>query len=332
MQSPLDLTLLVNSSIPEALDLTVAIPTYNGASRLPEVLNALQSQVGTENLRWEVIIVDNNSTDNTAEVVRSYQAARSPFFQLRYVLETQQGAAFARLKAVKEARGNAIGFLDDDTIPASDWVAAACAFAEKHPKAGAFGSQVHGDYEVEPPENFEKIASFFAITERGDLPHLYDPKLKILPPSAGLVVRRQAWLENVPERPFLMGRSNRSILNSEDLEVVLYIQNAGWEIWYNSKMHLYHKIPKQRLEKEYLLYLIRSTGLARHHIRMLRLKPWQRPILFPVGLARDIVKAIAYFLKHHKQLKKDIVTACEFEFLISSIQSPFYLWQIKNNK
>lgn len=311
------------------VDLTVAIPTYNGATRLPQVLDQLRSQTGTENINWEILIVDNNSKDNTAEVVQNYQQDQFNSVPVKYCLETQQGAAFARKRAVEESTASLIGFLDDDTIPALDWVAQAYQFAQEHPQAGAFGSQVHGVYEVEPPPNFQQIASFFAITERGDQPHLYDPKIKMLPPSAGLVVRRQVWLDYVPEKPFLSGRSSQSILNSEDLEVVMYIQNAGWEIWYNSAMHLYHQIPQQRLERDYLLYLVRSTGLARHYIRMLRLKPWQRPLLFPVGLANDIRKALTYYLKHRNELKTDVVVACQMEFLRSSVISPFYL--LKNN-
>ncbi|MEC4893995.1 MAG: hormogonium polysaccharide biosynthesis glycosyltransferase HpsE [Oscillatoria sp. PMC 1051.18] len=310
------------------IDLTVAIPTYNGAKRLPLVLEKLHEQVDTENIAWEIIIVDNNSTDETAQIVRDYQANWQKPFPLKYCLETEQGAAFARKKAIQEAQGNLIGFLDDDTLPAPNWVAAAYKFAREHPQAGAYGSQVHGDYEVEPPANFDRIASFFAITERGDKPHLYEPSLKMLPPSAGLVVRKQAWCENVPEQPFLSGRSGKSILNSEDLEVVMYIQNAGWEVWYNSQMEIYHQIKRDRLTREYLLYLMRSTGLARHHIRMLRLKPWQRPLFFPLGLAKDLQKAIAYFLKNRNLLEKDVVAACEMEFLRSSVISPFYLWRI----
>ncbi|MGL5084033.1 MAG: hormogonium polysaccharide biosynthesis glycosyltransferase HpsE [Microcoleaceae cyanobacterium] len=303
-------------------DFTVAIPTYNGAKRLPEVLEKLRSQTNLESLSWEVIVVDNNSTDNTSEVIRHYQ---ENWPELRYFVESQQGAAFARKRAIMEAQAPLIGFLDDDTLPALDWVAAAYEFSQVHPKAGAYGSQVHGVYEVEPPEGFERIASFFAVTERGSQPHRYEPQMKMLPPSAGLVVRKHAWEENVPEKPFLSGRSGQSILNSEDLEVVMYIQNAGWEVWYNSDMHLYHQIPKQRLEREYLLYLVRSTGLARHYIRMLRLKPWQRPILFPIGFANDLRKALIYYLKHQKELETNTVLACEMEFLRSSIVSPFYL-------
>ncbi|OIP68188.1 MAG: glycosyl transferase [Oscillatoriales cyanobacterium CG2_30_40_61] len=309
------------------VDITIAIPTYNGATRLPAVLEKLQLQTGTEKIKWEIIIIDNNSTDNTAKIVKNYQQNWLDNVPLKYSLETQQGAAFARKRAIKESESLLIGFLDDDTLPALDWVEKAYKFAQEHPQAGAFGSQIHGVYEVEPPANFNRISSFFAITERGKTPHLYEPKIKMLPPSAGLVVRRQVWLENVPEKTFLSGRSSQSILNSEDLEAIMYIQNTGWEIWYNSEMHLYHQIPKQRLERDYLLFLMRSTGLARHHIRMLRLKPWQRPLLFPVGLANDIRKAIAYYLKHRQELKTDVVAACEMEFLKSSVISPFYLWK-----
>jgi len=310
------------------VDLTVAIPTYNGATRLPAVLDRLREQKGTEHITWEVIVADNNSQDDTTQIVREYQANWPQSSPLKYVLETQQGAAFARLKAIREAQGKWVGFLDDDTLPNSHWVAAAHRFSQAHPKAGAYGSQIHGDYEVEPPPNFDRISSFFAIVERGSESLIYHPKMKMLPPSAGLVVRKQAWLDNVPDRPFLSGRSGRSILNSEDLEVILYIQNAGWEIWYNPEMEIYHQIPSDRLQRDYLLYLVRSTGLARHHIRMLRLKPWQRPLLFPLGLARDIYKAFIYFLKHRQHLASDDVVACEMEFLRSSIVSPFYLWKL----
>ncbi|SKB12235.1 Glycosyl transferase family 2 [Planktothrix sp. PCC 11201] len=309
------------------VDITIAIPTYNGATRLPAVLEKLRSQTGTEQINWEIIIVDNNSTDSTAELVKTYQDNWSDIVPLKCVLETEQGAAFARKRAIKESESLLIGFLDDDTLPALDWVEKAYEFAQNHPKAGAFGSQIHGVYEAETPTNFNRISSFFAITERGDSPHLYEPKMKMLPPSAGLVVRCQVWLETVPEDTFLSGRSSQSILNSEDLEAIMYIQNAGWEIWYNSEMHLYHQIPKQRLERDYLLFLMRSTGLARHHIRMLRLKPWQRPLLFPLGLGNDMRKAIAYYLKHRKELKTDVVAACEMEFLKSTVISPFYLWK-----
>jgi glycosyltransferase involved in cell wall biosynthesis len=308
------------------VDFTVAIPTYNGEKRLPEVLERLRSQTGTEHFTWEIIVVDNNSTDNTANVVRHYQANWPTTSLLKYSFEAEQGAAFARARAVREASGTFIGFLDDDTVPSPDWLVAAYTFGQEHPAAGAYGSQIHGDFEVEPSASFRKVAYFLAIIERGSQAHRYEPRMKMLPPSAGLVVRKQAWVENVPSRPFLTGRAGRSMLTSEDLEALMYIQKAGWEIWYNPNMHISHKIPRHRMERTYLISLVQGIGLARHHIRMLRLKPWQRPLIFPIGLANDLRKVISHFIKYRKLLKNDIAAACEMEFLFSSLISPFYLW------
>lgn len=308
------------------IDFTVVIPTYNGEKKVGAVLDSLKLQQFTQNLNWEIIVIDNNSTDNTAKLIHEYQENWQEDCQLKYFCEEKQGAAFARKRGIKEANSSLVGFLDDDNLPHPDWVQSAYDFAEQYPQAGAYGSRVNGDYEIEPPENFERIASFFAITNRGAQPHLYQPAMKILPTTAGLVVRKQAWQANVPDKSFLSGRSDQSILNSEDLEVILYIQNAGWEIWYNPDMQIDHKIPRSRLERKYLLFLMHSTGLARHYIRMLRFKPWQRPLIFPFGLANDTRKAIFYFLRNWAILKQDTVAACEMQFLWSSVMSPFYLW------
>lgn len=180
------------------VDFTVVIPTYNGAQRLPRVLETLRSQSISDSCTWEVVIVDNNSTDGTAAVVENYQSNWLAPVSLRYVTEPRQGLAYARQCGVEAANGKWVGFLDDDTAPDQNWVTAAYRFGEEHPQAGAYGGQIHGDFEVPPPENFERIKSFLAIKERGPTPHLYQPDVLILPPGAGLVIRKQAWLEAVP--------------------------------------------------------------------------------------------------------------------------------------
>lgn len=312
--------------MPESLDFTVAIPTYNGASRLPELLERLQNQVDTENIIWEIIVVDNNSTDNTAQVVQSYQENWQCSYQLKYLFEAKQGAAYARKTAVKEASGKLIGFLDDDNYPLSNWVAEAYAFAQKHPQAGAYASQIHPDWEVEPSEDFrQRIAPFLAITERGNIPLLYKANNKLLPPSAGLVVRRQAWLESIPQKTVLTGRTPGSMLTSEDLEVLCYIQKAGWEVWYNPTMEIYHKIPKARLQKDYLIPFFRGIGLSRYVTRMVNIRPWNKPFMLLIYMLNDLRKITFHLLKYGTKVKNDLVAACEMELLLSSLISPFYL-------
>ncbi|MBH8555076.1 glycosyltransferase family 2 protein [Nostocaceae cyanobacterium CENA357] len=309
------------------LDFTVAIPTYNGASRLPELLERLRNQLDTENFSWEIIVVDNNSTDNTAKLVQSYQENWQCPYPLKYCFEAKQGAAYARKKAVEVALGKLIGFLDDDNYPVSNWVAAAYTFAQKYPHAGAYASQIHPDWEVEPSENFRRIIPFLAITERGDIPLLYEPKKRLLPPSAGLVVRRQAWLESVPSQPILTGRVTDNMLTSEDLEMLCYLQKSGWEIWYNPEMEIYHKIPNTRLQKDYLIPFFRGIGLSRYVTRMVNVKPWYKPAVVVGYMINDLRKIILHLLKYRTKVKHDLVIACEMQLFLSSLISPFYLWK-----
>ncbi len=310
------------------VDLSVAICTYNGESRLPEVLDRLQSQVGTEDITWEVIIVDNNSTDNTAKVIRDYQAHWSGACAIHGDFEPQQGKIYAQHRAVQRAQGTLIGFLDDDNLPTPEWVAETHAFGQAHPKAGAYSGKIHGDFEIEPPQNFKRIAPFLAVGG-GEKAICYtsDPQYaqkRALPPGAGIVIRRQAWLESVPDQQALLGRIGNSMVGGEDIETLLHIRQQGWEIWYNPKMCIRHQIPKQRLTREYLLKLMRGAGLSRYHTRMLGFKAWQRPLVLPAYMSNDLRKLIVHYLKYREQLKTDVVAACELELFLGSLISPFY--------
>ncbi|MEL7504177.1 MAG: hormogonium polysaccharide biosynthesis glycosyltransferase HpsE [Cyanobacteria bacterium J06554_6] len=305
---------------------SVAIPTYNGAQRLPAVLDRLRSQQKMADLTWEVLVCDNNSIDTTADVVRQYQQDWPEAYPLRYIFAAQQGAAFARQRAVEQAKGEIIAFLDDDNLPSPDWLYNVFQFSQVHPEAGAFGSQIHGQFEGPLPDGFSQIACFLAIIERGSEPHQYKPHTKILPPAAGLAVRRQAWLESVPKQLFLNNKGKSAGLASEDLEALLHIQKAGWEIWYNPDMVVNHLIPNGRLQKDYLVSLFRCIGLSRYYIRLLGVKDWQRPLMVPAYIANDLRKLALHTIRSRYH-RETLPTACERELLKSTLQSPIFLLQ-----
>jgi glycosyltransferase involved in cell wall biosynthesis len=319
-----------------SVDFTVGIPTYNGESQLPKILERLRSQTGVAHLNWEVIIVDNNSQDATATIVLEYQARWSGPGSLKYYLETKQGAAFARARAVQEAKSEWVGLLDDDNLPAPNWVAAAYAFGKAHPKAGAYASQIHGEFEVPPPANFERIAPFLGITERGLQAHLYEPDKLKLPPGAGLVVRKQAWCEAVPKYPLLKGRLGKSLVGGEDLEPLLHLHKAGWEIWYNPAMETYHQIPSWRLEKGYLMTLSRGVGLNSCCLRMINTPLWQRQnILFKIFFG-SLRRILLHLIENRKarMVEPDtqtplinLVADCELAFYWGYLLSPFYFFK-----
>ncbi|MFK8185836.1 MAG: hormogonium polysaccharide biosynthesis glycosyltransferase HpsE [Phormidesmis sp.] len=311
------------------VDLTVVIPTYNGAARLPMVLDRLRAQTHLNNVCWDIIVCDNGSTDDTATVVHQYQAAWQTNWPahvpLHYRFAAEQGAAFARQHAVESAQGKLIAFLDDDNLPADDWLAKAIAFAQTHPEAGAFGSQIHGKFESELPQELENIKCFLAIIERGDQAHLYKPANKILPPAAGLIVRKAAWLSAVPPRLFLNNKGKEAGLASEDLEALLHIQKAGYDIWYNPEMVVHHDIPDGRLRKDYLVTLFRCVGLSRFHIRLLGIESWKRPVAIPAYIANDIRKLAFHRLRYGRRQQLSTPENCHRTLLKSTVVSPFFL-------
>ncbi len=309
-----------------ALDFTVAICTYNGAKRLPEVLDCLVDQSYIGDLNWEVIVVDNNSTDETPQVVQTYQR-KYPHLGLRYTSESRQGAGYARHRAMREAHSPLVGFLDDDNLPASNWIKAAYSFAQEHPQVAVVGSRIRGELETEPPVHFERIAAFLALTDRGNEPIPYQPQHKILPPGAGMVVRRNLWLRHVPDEPVLGGRDGKSMLTGEDLEAVLQIQQAGGEVWYNPAMRIAHKIPATRLQRQYLINLMRGIGLSRHRTRMLSLPAWKRPLMFWAYHLNDLRKVLVHLKRYGRTAWTDTVAASELTLYLFSLVSPYYLWR-----
>lgn len=300
------------------MDFSVVIPAYNAENRISAVLEKLRLQTGTEQISWEIIVVDNNSTDRTAEVISNWQQQWDFQSPLRYVFEPQQGIAFARQRGVETALGEFVGFLDDDNFPYPDWLIQSYLFGKEHSKAGAYGGQNHPRYEVDPPPSFKRIQGFLAIRESGDKPFLFSPEKLQLPAGAGLVVRRQAWLDHVPALLKNTGGGG------DDYEISLNLYKAGWEIWYNPKMHLDHDIPARRFDKNYLLSLARSYGSKSYQLRMLITPIWQQPIVFLKTILGGIKRSISHQIRYKEKIKTDTVAACELQFFQSSALSPFY--------
>lgn len=307
------------------VDFTVAIPTYNGAQRLPQLLDRLRSQTNTSHFTWRVIVVDNNSKDNTATVICQYQQDPTLPFELQYALETQQGAAFARQKAIPLAESELIGYIDDDNLPNADWVASAYAFGQAHPTAGAYGGKVIGSIQGPKPSNFTAIESVLALRDRGDQAHRYSPEILDLPPAAAVVIRKSAWIDNVPAQPLLGGRGQGSMMQGDDYEPLLYMHKAGWEIWYVPDLVTHHQIPLSRLDRDYLIRLSWGCGLCNCHLRMINAVGWEKPKLIPrILLGSDLRVLVTHFFKYRNQLSQELVPACQMALYLANWLSPFY--------
>ncbi|XHX80650.1 MAG: hormogonium polysaccharide biosynthesis glycosyltransferase HpsE [Stenomitos frigidus ULC029] len=309
---------------------TVAVRTYNAEKRLPEVLDHLLAQTNPEGLRWEVLIVDNNSTDQTKAIVADYAQRWRQDSQIRCVSEIRQGSAYARDRAMQEAASlSLVGFLDDDNFPAANWVVEAYRFGTAHPQAGAYGGNIYAKFDAPPPPEFHQIKFLLAVEERGAVPFRYT-KRGMAPNGPGCVIRKQAWQETVPQQRRLKGRDETwkvMTANAEDIEVMLYIQSSHWELWHNPSMEVWHHLPPRRFERQYLLRMAQGSGLAAHSCRYAKLQPWQRPLMplfTPFYVLLSAWRAGLYYLQYRHQLTTDIAKACLFQYKLNVLLSSFY--------
>lgn len=254
------------------MDLTIAICTRNSARRIAAVLEALARQEQTESIRWEIVLIDNGSTDGTAEVVD--QVAGSCGLKVRVVREDRAGLSYARQKAVQEAAGQLLGFVDDDNIVAVDWVRQCVEFMRRHPRAGLVGGRIQAVFEVpeSKPKDFEeRFAQTLGCWDLGEEAKPYGVPVYYPPCGAGLLTRTKL-LRGVFEKCgcYLTGRSGGKLISGEDYEFGLLILKLGWEAWYTPGLRLAHVMPPGRLTEEYLRRIKVGNVQSEHWLNYLR--------------------------------------------------------------
>jgi glycosyltransferase involved in cell wall biosynthesis len=253
----------VRESVSAAPMVSVVIPTFNGAARLPGVLTALAEQ-DAPGVSFEVIVVDNASTDETGSVIERDPAAAvmaSRGIVSRTVHEPRQGLTYARICGVLAARGELVCFLDDDNIPDSDYIAnGPPVFRDR--VVGLAVSQVRPDWEIEPPASIYRRRHLLAVNDyNGDEPITFtNPIAPTI--GAGLWVRREAFLKAVPwQQPhtLIADRLGRGLCGGGDIEIGVLIYRAGYERRYIPQLRLAHRIPATRFESGYMWRLIIGT-------------------------------------------------------------------------
>jgi len=244
---------------------SVIICTFNGALRLPETIAHLDRQkVNGDNpppIPWEVILVDNASTDNSGEIVVKLWKRQDA--DLRLVREPNPGLIYARLCGLREAQFEYISFIDDDNWVDERWVQTVYHILHHKPGVGVCGGVVEAICEVTPPPWFEKYKKSYAVGGQGQKTG-YVPDEQGYLFGAGLSLRKSAFqliLEN-GFKPFLTGRKRKLPLSGEDSEICCAFRLAGWKLWYDEQLKLKHFIPKKRLKWKYLCKMSRGFGAS----------------------------------------------------------------------
>jgi glycosyltransferase involved in cell wall biosynthesis len=235
---------------------SVLICTYNRAALLEDTLAALNAAAPPAECTVEILVVDNNSTDDTPRVVR--HAAAVSRWPIRYELETRQGKSFALNTGLALARGDILALTDDDEVPAADWLVRIVERFRESDIVFAFG-KVLPRWQVQPPPELLTVEARgiwgpLALVDYGDKPDWYDTASfhrKRLPIGANLAVRRDV-VDRIGGWRTDLGKVDNTLIAGEDHELCVRLYRAGlYAGLYDPAIQVRHFVPASRLQRRY---------------------------------------------------------------------------------
>jgi glycosyltransferase involved in cell wall biosynthesis len=231
---------------------SVIICTYNRSESLRGTLESLAKMEVPADLTWELIVVDNNSADNTRGVIEEF--IRTSNLAVRYIFEGQQGLSHARNRGIRESRGEIIAFTDDDVRVSSRWLTELDATFNGSDCMAVAGRIIAAWDGVEKPAWLSGTGSDRLM--RGPLVDTGNGPTTnagvVLPWGANMAFRKSAFREHGLFRTDL-GVSGSGRLVGEDTEFGRRLISAGETVAYSHEAVVFHPVDKRRLTKAYFL-------------------------------------------------------------------------------
>ena len=239
------------------MTLSIIICSYNRASYISGALDSLYHQsAGLDN--FEAIIVDNNSTDNTAEVFKQWRASHANG-SFTYLTETKQGASFARNTGAAQAKGQWLCFMDDDAIANSNYVENIIKHIETKPDAIGFGGRIIPKYIPSEP----KWMSYYVSSLVGNFN--YAPTACAFehgkyPLESNMIVRKDVYDAIGGFNTELPGVVGTLRIGGEGKELFYKILALGHTIYYDPAICVHHVVEVKKLTPEYMYRVASGIG------------------------------------------------------------------------
>lgn len=243
---------------PTDYNVTVLICTYNSAKRITETLEHLKSQCHTENIKWEVLVVDYLSSDGTPDIISQvWQGIQVP---LTIISESRPGKTPALETGLANARGEAICIIDDDNWADENYISVANQIITSYPDVGVVGAYGKAYCEVDPPSWFLTYQGMYAVGPQALKSGYVGNSRPCAFRGAGSVIRKSAWLK-AKEKGFIPllnpigGGETRFLQKStggEDPELCFAIQILGYRLWYEENLVYTHYISEKRLTADFI--------------------------------------------------------------------------------
>jgi glycosyltransferase involved in cell wall biosynthesis len=292
-------------------DVSVIICTYNRCDILPKALQSMLSQ-DCGDISYEVLIVDNNSTDQTRQVCDSFLSQGHG--NLRYIFEIKQGISHARNAGIASARGSILAFTDDDVHASNNWVANIKKAFDKHTEVDCIGGKVLPEWDSEPPRWLTRDHwAPLALLDYGEQPVCIDAKNPICLVGANFAFRREVFDQIGLFSPTLQ-RVENGIGSMEDHELLLRLWRVNLQTMYTPDLIMMADVQSERLTKKY--HRRWHTGHG-HFYALMREEEFERSIarLFdvPAHLYKQALMNMLGWIKNILLNKEDAAFASETE-------------------
>ncbi len=246
-------------SQPSYPSISVVICCHNSAARLPETLRHLAQQQVPSGLEWEIVVIDNASTDETLNVVHQFSIQYSGIV-VRLVSEPRLGTGYARQRGIAEALREIVLFVDDDNWLAPDYLHLTAQIMKQHPEVGALGGMSSACCEGPEPAWLPRYQGWYAVT--GAPNGAASLREEGFLWTAGTAFRRRI-LDGLKGSTLLVsGRRGQSLDAGEDHELCNLMQRCGEKLYRYSGLHFRHYLPAARLTWDYLKRLHYGEGLV----------------------------------------------------------------------
>lgn len=227
--------------------ISIVVCTYNREKYLAEVLISLILQSSAKS-NYEIIVINNNSTDNTLGVCEIFQS-KNPECNFKYFTETKQGLSHAKNRGIQEAKGDYIIFVDDDAFVNKIYIESIITFFEQNPDAKVIGGKIIPVYEDKPKWISSFLEPIFGKLDMGDKITLF--KGTKFPFGGNSGAAKDIFEKFGNFNPDL-GRQGKKMLASEEKDFYGRIHAAKIKMYYLPDMILFHHAPKDRTTPDFI--------------------------------------------------------------------------------
>ena len=298
--------------------ISVIVCTYNRDKILRKCVDGILKNSYSKE-RYEIIIIDNNSSDNTRliceEIIYKYK-------NVRYAFEGQTGLSAARNKGIKEAKGDILVFIDDDAFMNENYLQEVQSFFDENKNVVFAGGKINPIWNVEKPKWFtDDFASIIGETLYGDI----DRKLNYPEsPLGGNMIFRSSIFDIIGGFNVDLGIKGEKLYLGEENEICRKIVNLGYDVYYISNAIVDHIVHENKVNQRYIMERIKLEGECYGSYEGNEVNILKRFILLGKRIGILVVRDIPLYIINLFNEKKVFSKKCKINRSIQYIKALFF--------